>query len=178
MRNLLVSGYRSFELGVFKDDDPKVAVIKKSLKEEIRLFLDEGVEWILSGGQFGVEQWSVETVNELKADYPYIRVALIFPFSEFGSSWNEQNQQRLNYLKTLADFIDSTSHQTYKDPSQLKNHQAFMLSHSDASLLVYDPEFEGKTKYLYQEIKNKQMKESYECRMIDFDHLQNSILED
>lgn len=32
MSNLIISGYRSFELGVFKEDDPKIIVIKKCLK--------------------------------------------------------------------------------------------------------------------------------------------------
>ena len=41
------SGYRSFELGVFKENDPKVAVIKKVLKREIQQLAEEGLEWIM-----------------------------------------------------------------------------------------------------------------------------------
>ena len=31
---MYISGYRSFELGIFKDNDPKMTVIKKVLKNE------------------------------------------------------------------------------------------------------------------------------------------------
>ncbi|WP_313467029.1 DUF1273 domain-containing protein [Carnobacterium sp.] len=176
--NLLVSGYRSFELGIFKEDDPKIAVIKKCLKEEIRLYIEEGVKWILTTGQFGVEQWTMEVVDELKQEYPDIKQGLIFPFLEFGSNWNEQNQGKLAKLKTLADFVESVSHQPYKDPSQLKNHQSFLLEHTQAALLVYDTESEGKTKWLYKAILAKQESSDYECRLIDFDQLQNTAMEE
>ncbi|WP_034550027.1 DUF1273 domain-containing protein [Carnobacterium funditum] len=176
--NLLVSGYRSFELGVFKDDDPKVVIIKKCLKEEIRSYIEEGVKWILTTGQFGIEQWTIEVVDELKIDYPEIKQGIIFPSLEFGSNWNEKNQMKLMQSKKKVDFVESVSHQPYKDPSQLKNHQAFMLEHTQAALLVYDPENEGKTKWLYQAILKKQEVGEYDCRLIDFDQLQNTTIDE
>ena len=33
MKRLWITGYRSYELNIFKDDDPKVQVIKKVLKK-------------------------------------------------------------------------------------------------------------------------------------------------
>ncbi|SEK37030.1 Uncharacterized SPBc2 prophage-derived protein YoqJ [Carnobacterium iners] len=176
--NLLVSGYRSFELGIFKDDDPKVAIIKKCLKEEIKAYIEEGVQWVLTTGQFGVEQWTIEVVEELKIDYPEVKQGIIFPFTEFGSNWNEKNQMALIQLKKTVDFTDSVSHQPYKDPSQLKNHQSFLLQKTQAALLVYDPENEGKTKWIYQAILKKQRAGEYDCRLIDFDQLQNTAIEE
>lgn len=175
MTNLYISGYRTYELGVFNEKDPKIPYIKKAMKNEIIQFIESGVEWILTSGQLGVEQWAVEVVEELKADYPEIKQAIIFPFEEFGSNWKEDKKMKLFELEQLADFIECTSHQSYKDPSQLKNHQQFMLDHTDAALLVYDREHEGKTKFVYQEIEKKQEKETYECRIIDFDQLQQVI---
>ncbi|MFL2099932.1 DUF1273 domain-containing protein [Desemzia sp. FAM 23989] len=175
MTNLYISGYRTYELGVFSEKDAKIDVIKKALKNEITSFIENGVDWILTSGQLGVEQWTVEVVDELKMDYPEIQQAIIFPFLEFGSNWKEDKQIKLSELKELADYIESTSHQPYKDPSQLKNHQHFLLEHTSAALLVYDREFEGKTKFLYEEIQKKQEHSSYECRLIDFDQLQNTI---
>ncbi|MGB3160253.1 DUF1273 domain-containing protein [Carnobacterium sp.] len=176
--NLLISGYRSFELGIFKDDDPKIAIIKKCLKEEIKSYIEEGVKWILTTGQFGVEQWAIEVVEELKADYPEVKQGIIFPFLEFGSNWNENNQMKLAQLKKTVDFVDSVSHQPYKDPSQLKNHQVFMLDKTQAALLVYDPENEGKTKWLHKAILKKQDDGNYDCRLIDFDQLQNTTIDE
>lgn len=175
MTNLFVSGYRTYELGVFSEKDAKIDVIKKALKNEITSFIENGVDWILTSGQLGIEQWTVEVVDELKMDYPEIQQAIIFPFLEFGSNWKDDKKLKLLELKELADYTESTSHQPYKDPSQLKNHQAFLLDHTDAALLVYDREFEGKTKFLYQAIQKKQETSPYECRLIDFDQLQNTI---
>lgn len=174
MSNLIISGYRSFELGVFKEDDPKIIVIKKCLKENLINLIENGVEWILVGGQSGVEQWSAELVNELKTDYPEIKLGVIFPFYEFGSNWNEQNRMKLEKIKGYADYTDSTSHKPYENPLQLRAHQQFLLDHSDEALLVYDPEFEGKTKYLYEAIQRKADQVNYPCSLIDFDQLQNS----
>ncbi|MBM6613740.1 DUF1273 domain-containing protein [Desemzia sp. RIT804] len=175
MTNLYISGYRTYELGVFSVKDAKVDVIKKALKQEITSFIENGVDWILTSGQLGVEQWAVEVVEELKIDYPEVQQAIIFPFLEFGSNWKDENKLKLVELQELADYTESTSHQPYKDPSQLKNHQQFLLEHSNAALLVYDREFEGKTKFLYEAIQKKQENSSYECRLIDFDQLQNTI---
>ncbi|SFH59967.1 DUF1273 domain-containing protein [Pisciglobus halotolerans] len=171
MTNLYISGYRSFELGIFQKNDPKIAVIKNAIKRELISLIEEGVEWIITSGQLGVEQWAAEVVEEIRLDYPEIQQALILPFEGFGSNWNEQNQLSLQETKLLMDFIESTSHQAYVDPSQLKNHQQFILHHTDAALLVYDPEHKGKTAFLYEAIKSYQEQEDYECRLIDFDQL-------
>ena len=34
---IYVSGYRSFELGVFKENDPKIQVVKNVLKKELHI---------------------------------------------------------------------------------------------------------------------------------------------
>ena len=41
MHRLWITGYRSYELNVFKDDDPKVAVIKEVLSRELKARLEE-----------------------------------------------------------------------------------------------------------------------------------------
>ena len=47
MTSLLITGYKSFELGVFKDKDPKVTIIKKAIKRDLKRFLDKGVDWMI-----------------------------------------------------------------------------------------------------------------------------------
>ncbi len=107
-----------------------------------------------------------------------IKVAVILPFLEFGSNWNEKNQTKFSAIKKLANYVESTSHKPYQDPSQLRNHQEFLLDHCQAALLVYDPEFEGKTKFVYQAIKKRQETSEFELRLIDVDQLQNSSVEE
>lgn len=47
---LWVTGYRSYELGIFKTDDKKIEVIKYALRQLFERKLDEELEWIISGG--------------------------------------------------------------------------------------------------------------------------------
>ena len=47
--NLWVTGYRSYELGVFDSKDKKVEVIKYALQKKLLEKLDEGLEWVITG---------------------------------------------------------------------------------------------------------------------------------
>lgn len=42
MKRLWVTGYRSYELGVFSDKDPKLTVIKYALSNYLKSLLEEG----------------------------------------------------------------------------------------------------------------------------------------
>ena len=152
---IYVSGYRSFELGVFKENDPKIQVVKNVLKRELRQLAEEGVEWILVSGNLGVELWTVQTV------------------ADFGNNWNEGNQEKKQLAEQLADYVEAVSHQPYQSPSQLKNHTRFILEHTVGCLLIYDEEFSGKTKYFFEDAQNYQADHPYEIRLISMDDLQN-----
>lgn len=175
IRTLYVSGYKSFELGVFQEKDPKIAIIKKVLKQELISYLDSGLEWILIGGSLGIELWTAEVAGELKADYPELQLGIIYPFSEFGTNWNEANQQKLRLAESMADYVNSTSHQSYQSPQQLKNHTQFLLEHSGGCLLVYDGEYPGKTQFFLKEAQRFSEQFTYDIRLITMDDLQNSI---
>ena len=45
---------------VFKLDDPKIEVLKYCLRKIFMQNADMGLEWIISGGQLGIEQWALE----------------------------------------------------------------------------------------------------------------------
>lgn len=177
VKTLYVTGYKSFEIGVFQDNDPKITVIKKVLKREISDYLNAGLEWVLVSGNLGTEIWSAEVVAELKNDYPDLKLGIIYPFKEFGSNWNEKNQANLTKIEGLADYVNSVSHQPYQSPAQLKMHTKFLLEHSGASLLVYDKEYPGKTECFLKDAELFSEKFPYEIRLITMDDLQNSMQE-
>lgn len=174
MKRVYISGYRSYELGVFKEDDPKIKIIKNVIKKNIVQLIEEGLEWIMLGGNLGVEMWACDVCIELKEDYPELSLAAIFPFEGFGEQWNEKNQTQLMKLKTHADFCEATSHKPYETPQQLRNHTQFLLSHTDGALLIYDEEYPGKTSYLHKDIKKLQEQGNYELWQVTMDDLQNS----
>lgn len=129
---IYVSGYRSFELGVFKENDPKIQVVKNVLKKELHQLAEEGLEWVLVSGNLGVELWAVQIVAELKEEYPELSLGILYPFSDFGNNWNEGNQEKKQLAEQLADYVEAVSHQPYQSPSQLKNHTRFILEHTVA----------------------------------------------
>lgn len=135
IKTLYVTGYRSFELGIFQGKDPKITVIKNVLKKELASYIETGVEWILISGNLGVELWTAEVVGELKTEYPEVQLGLLYPFKDFGNNWNEQNRELLTKAESLADYINSVSHQPYQSPAQLKMHTKFLLEHSGAAYL-------------------------------------------
>jgi Uncharacterized protein conserved in bacteria len=66
IKNLWVTGYRSFELGIFKDNDPKAKVIQDFFEQRITNYVEDGTEWVLTGAQLGVEQIVGKAVQEIK----------------------------------------------------------------------------------------------------------------
>ncbi|SKA11359.1 Uncharacterized SPBc2 prophage-derived protein YoqJ [Pilibacter termitis] len=174
MQTIFISGYRSFELAIFQENDPKLVVIKYALTRRIKDFLEQGVEWFLISGNLGTELWAGEIVLSLKEEYPQAKLGMIFPFEEFGSNWNEQNQMKLQTLKSKADYVNATSHKPYETPAQLRSHTQFLLQHTQGALLLYDSEMEGKPKWLLRDILKKKEIEEYTLCQISMDELQET----
>lgn len=52
---IYITGYKSFELNIFKDDAPEVYYLKQFIRHKLINYLDEGLEWVLIQGQMGIE---------------------------------------------------------------------------------------------------------------------------
>lgn len=174
IKNLWVTGYRSYELGIFKDNDPKAKVIQDFFTQSITNYAEDGTEWIITGAQMGTEQIIGKAVQEVqKKDYN-IKHAVMLPFAEFGNKWNENNQALLNVFLRNADYVNKISNLSYHSPRQLRVWQDFMLAHTDGALVFYDPESGGKPKYDYEAIKKYQDSgNDYQLELIDFDSMQD-----
>lgn len=174
IKNLWITGYRSYELGIFKDNDPKAKVIQDFFEQRITNYAEDGTEWILTGAQMGTEQIIGKAVQEVqKKDYN-VKHAVMLPFAEFGSQWNENNQALLNVFLRNADYVNKITNMSYHSPIQLKLWQGFMLEHTDGALIFYDPDSGGKPKYDYEAIKDYQDRgNDYQLELIDFDSMQD-----
>lgn len=180
MKRLWTTGYRAYELGVFDEKNPKVAVIKDVLQKQLRYQLDSTSEdfWLITGPQMGVERWSIESALTIKVDYPQLKIALMEPYADFAARWNENNQARLAAIKAQVDFAGRVSEKKYESPEQLRAYQNFMLHYTDGALLIYDPEREGKTVWDWRAINRyREQNADYLMRMIDFDELQEAAEE-
>lgn len=175
---LAVSGYKPFELGIFKNDHPSVGFIKAAIKKSLIPIIEEGLEWVLISGQLGVELWAAEVVYDLQLDYPKIRLAVITPFLDQESSWSETNKEWYNSILAQADFVDSVSKKGYEKPWQFRIKNQFFIEKSDGMLLLYDHEKEGSPKYIYEMAKQYQNQQNYPIQLITFYDLQVIVEEE
>ncbi len=168
-----ITGYKSFELGIFKQDDKAVYYIKRALEKEIVSLVDEGLEWVLISGQLGVELWGAEVVLELQEDYPNLKLAVLTPFISQEENWNDQNKEYYELILSQADFVETISKDPYKNPQQFRNKNQLFLQKSQSLVILYDEEKEGSPKYFYDEAKKKkETNPSFDIRTISFHDLQ------
>ena len=179
MRRLWLTGYRSYELNAFQDDDPKVAVVKRVLTQRLTILLEEDDDefWVITGPQLGVEQWGAAVALELKKNFRQLKVAMMLPFADFGQQWNATNRDRLLNLRDRVDFAREVTTKPYESPEQLRLYQRFMLDHTDSMLMVYDPDHPGKPKYDYELAHKYGDQQDYLVDLVDFDELQEAAIE-
>ncbi|WP_057765398.1 SLOG family protein [Companilactobacillus tucceti] len=174
LKNLWITGYRSYEIGMFKDDDPKASVIQKFFEECLINYIEDGTEWVLTGAQLGTEQIIGKAVTSLKDKGYNIKHAVMLPFAEFGDKWNDNNKRLLNIFLRNADYVNKLTNMRYHSGKQLKIWQNFMLEHSDGSIIFYDPESGGKPQYDYDAMKNYvDHGKDYQIELVDFDTMQD-----
>ena len=177
IKRLFVSGYRSYELGIFSEDDDKLFFVKEFLKASLSQYIQNGVEWVITSGQLGIELWTAEIVEELRDEYPNLQLGLLLPYQEYGNSWNEKNQLLLQKAIEQADYMNYTSHEPYKHGGQLSRNAQFILNNTDGLLLIYDNEYEGKSSYLYEQVKAHQEAHDYLLDQIYMDDLQSFVVD-
>lgn len=176
---LAISGYKMHELGIFKRDHDSVNYIKAAIKKELLSFLDEGLEWVIISGQLGVELWAAEVVFEIQlTTHPQLQLAILTPFLEQESNWNENNKEWYESVLIQADFTDSISKKPYEKPWQFRLKNQFILEKSDALLLLFDPETDGSPKYMYEMAKEMQSRKDFPVRLITFYDIQAIVEEE
>lgn len=181
MKSILVSGYRSFELNIFDEKDPKYLYLKEFLKDRLKSYIENGVEWIIITGQLGIELWTGETVIELQEEYPEIHLAVILPYTSFGEKWNATNKGLLERVIDEADYVNYTSNKPYESPRQLNANQVFTIRKTDGAFLIYDTMIgeaaDGSPKYVYDLIQQYQEQSEYELNLVSFEEIEFFIHE-
>ncbi|PXW91757.1 putative phage-like protein YoqJ [Streptohalobacillus salinus] len=177
---MTVTGYKSFEMGIHQDSDPRIDYVKHALKQKIVTFIEQGGQWVLTSGQLGVELWAVEVVLDLQVDYQ-VQVAIIPPFDHQDARWNEANQEKYQHLTEMVDYYQLLYQGDYKNPGQFKAKNKFFLDKSDVSLILVDDINPGSVKYYLDEAKryqkaNKQMLEF--ITPLDLDDVVRELTED
>lgn len=158
MKVLHVTGYKSMEMGIFKEDDPKVHFIKAAIEKQLTGFIEEGLEWVIVSGQMGVELWTAEIILDLKETYD-INLAVFPPFENQDKRWPENLKAKYEEITMLADFYKPLYEGDYKGPYQFRAKNMWLAEKSDASLLLMDDEYPGSVRFFHEAAK--QMADNY-----------------
>lgn len=169
MTAILISGYKSSDLGIFHDKDRRIPYIKTAIRKNIMNYIEEGVDWFIFTGNLGFEYWALEVCQELKNEFP-INLATVFIFENHGENWNEKNQDKLVAFQGV-DFV-KYCFPAYENPGQFKQYNQFLADNTDQAYLFYDEEKVTNLKYLVNFLKEKP---AYSLDMLTFDRLNEMI---
>src|SRR5699024_10326497 len=151
---LTLTRYIPKEINIFSENDERIKIIKYALKKRLIQQIEEGVSWIITSGQMGVELWTAEVVLELKESYD-VNLGVFPPFENFTSRWPEHLREKHTEISFLADHFHPLYKGDYKGPFQFKARDQWFLEKSDQSLILMDEEYPGSTKFYYDTIKDE-----------------------
>lgn len=162
IRNLFVTGYRAHELNIYDQKHRGIPYIRKALEEKIVPLAEDGLEWVITAGQYGVDLWACETVIDLKKRYPELKLSIVTAFLNPEEKWKEDKQTYYRRILQGVDYYGASSKQPYTSPRQFQIRDELLLRKSDAILLFYDEEMaEGSPKYIREKALRKHQEEGY-----------------
>ncbi|MOA29770.1 hypothetical protein D3C78_1508080 [compost metagenome] len=141
--------------------------------------IEEGLEWIITPGQYGVDLWAIEAAIQLKENYPHLKSSIITAFSHQEDNWNEEKQQYYRELLRQVDYYGAVSKEKYIGNWQFIARDELLFRKTEGILLVYDEDAEeASPKYFKQRALKKQANEQYEVYMIGSEEIQTLADED
>lgn len=161
MNKVLITGYKAAELGIFSLKHPGIEIIKKAIKRQIVSLVEDGLEWVIVSGQWGVELWAAEAVLELKDTCENLQLAIITPFLEQDENWSEEKKGYYRSILQKADYVNSVTKSKYDGPWQFKEKNKFLLRNTEGLILLYDDEQEGSPKFIKAEAMQQNRSREY-----------------
>jgi uncharacterized phage-like protein YoqJ len=179
LKRVLITGYKANELGIFSLKHPGIPIIKKAIQKRLIALLDDGLEWVVVSGQWGVELWAAEAVLELRErTHPDLKLAVITPFLEQEEKWSDDKKGCYASVMQRANYVNSITKTKYEGPWQFKERDKFLLRNSDGILLVYDEETEGSPKFMKLQAAQIAAHHTYPIITINAFDLQNVAEDD
>ncbi|MFD1175004.1 DUF1273 domain-containing protein [Paenibacillus puldeungensis] len=162
MKNLLVTGYRAHELGIFSNKHKGIPYIRQAIAARLIPLLEDGLEWVITPGQYGVDLWAIEAVLSLKKRYPDVKCSIITAYSQQEDKWNEEKKEYYHQLLRQVDYYASASKQPYVGRWQFSARDELLFRKTDGILLVYDEDNgEASPKFFKERALKKQAEADY-----------------
>ncbi|MHA6483610.1 DUF1273 domain-containing protein [Paenibacillus sp. strain BS8-2] len=174
MKTVLVTGYRAHELGIFSQKHKGIPFIKQAITNKLIPLLEEGLEWVITPGGYGVDLWACEAVIALKESYPQVKLSVLTAFQNPEEGWKEEKQQYYRDLLRHVDYYAAVSKAPYEGPWQFKARDELLLRKSDGIILVYDEEAnEGSPRFMKERALRKVHDDGYRCIIVTSEDIQS-----
>ncbi|MBD2867506.1 DUF1273 domain-containing protein [Paenibacillus arenilitoris] len=174
MKNMLVTGYRAHELNIFSQKHEGIVYIKEAIARKLVPLVEEGLEWVITPGQYGVDLWACEVVISLKETYPHLKLSILTAFANPEENWKDDKKAYYEQVLKGVDYYAAVSKQPYSGPWQFAARDELLLRKTDGILLVYDEDAgEGSPKYMKEKALKKQQAEGYEYIGISSEDIQS-----
>ncbi|WP_339253770.1 DUF1273 domain-containing protein [Paenibacillus sp. FSL P2-0136] len=174
MKTLLVTGYRAHELGIYDSKHQGIPYIKKALANRIIPLVEEGLEWVITPGQYGVDLWACEVVLELKQQYPALKLGIITAHASPEEKWKEEKQNEYRRIVAGADYYGAVSNAPYDGSWQFKARDDLLLRKSDGILLFYDEDAaESSAKFTKERVVKLHAEGDYELHLMHAEEIQS-----
>ncbi|MFE0558300.1 DUF1273 domain-containing protein [Paenibacillus sp. FSL W8-0187] len=173
MENILVTGYRAHELGIYNNKHQGIPYIRQAIANRLIPLLEEGLQWVITPGQYGVDLWAVEAAIELKSRYPHLRCSILTAYQNPEAQWNDDKKAYFQELMKGVDFYAPVSKSPYQGPWQFTARDDLLLRKTDGILLVYDEDGgEASPKFIKERALKKQTADGYRFISIGSEEIQ------
>jgi uncharacterized phage-like protein YoqJ len=174
MKNLLVTGYRAHELSIFDQKNKGIVYIKKAITGRLIPMIEEGLEWVITPGQYGVDLWACEVVIDLKNKYPHLKLSIITAYSNQEEKWKEDKKEYYKQILKGVDYYGTVSKMGYSGIWQFNARDELLFRKTDGILLFYDEEAsEGSPRFFKEKALKKQAEDGYRYIGISSEDIQN-----
>lgn len=162
IKNLLVTGYRAHELGIFNQKHEGITYIRKAITGKLIPLIEEGLEWVITPGQYGVDLWACEAAIQLQEQYPQLKCSIISAYKNPEENWKEDKKDYYAQILSRIDYYGTVSDQPYDGVWQLTARDDLLLRKTDGILLFYDEEAgEASPKFMKKRALKKHEEEGY-----------------
>ncbi|PYI55698.1 DUF1273 domain-containing protein [Paenibacillus flagellatus] len=162
MKNVLVTGYRAHELQIFDEKHKGIVYIKKAIARKLVPLAEEGLEWVVTPGQYGVDLWACEVVIELKKRFPQLKLSILTAYANPEEKWKEERQTYYRDILKRVDYYGAVSKQPYAGAWQLQARDELLFRKTEGIILFYDEDAgEGSPRFYKERALKKQARDGY-----------------
>jgi uncharacterized phage-like protein YoqJ len=174
MKNLLITGYRAHELGIFDQKHKGIHYIKKAIAAKLIPLIEEGVEWVITPGQYGVDLWACEVVIEFKKRFPHLKLSILTAYANPDEKWKEDRKNYYQGILKSVDYYGSVSKEAYSGVWQFTARDDLLFRKTEGILLVYDEDAgEGSPKFMKEKALRKSEADGYRYIGISAEDIQS-----